>query len=126
MINNLNRLFHWCVINPEFLKGEVSKHLDIPEDKIKLEKYDDTTNDDGEIVSCRYILNIDGEEFVFNFNKKIREIEAKKVPKVIKKKKKWWQGDTDELEVVIEDSKPMVKSMSYWVITSITEAVFAQ
>jgi len=45
-------------------------------------------------------------------------VEKVKVPKLVKKEKKWWQSkEDDELEVVVEEKE--TKEMQYWVLSNI-------
>lgn len=108
----------YCVFNnPEYLKGEISKHLEIPEDEIKLTKEKEEVDGDGNPIYTIYSVSVEGKKYTTRFDKKVREVEEVKVPKLVKKEKKWWQGDDDELEVIVEKKK--TKKMQYWVLSSI-------
>ena len=118
MLKELQTLFLHCVFNnPEYLKGEISKHLEIPEDEIKIIKEREVIDDNGNPIYSIYTVSIGGRNYTTRFDKKVRSVESVKVPKLVKKQKKWWQGDDDELEVVVEEKK--TKEMQYWVLSNI-------
>lgn len=118
MLKELQTLFLHCVFNnPEYLKGEISKHLEIPEDEIKITKEKEEVDDNGKPTYSIYTVSINGKNYTTRFDKKVRSVESVKVPKLVKKQKKWWQGDDDELEVVVEEKK--TKEMQYWVLSNI-------
>ena len=121
MINKLNSCFHYCTfINPEYLKGEIAKHLEIPEENIRLTKVREETDDNGNVRFAIYSLEVDKESFTIRFDKKTREVETIQVPKVVKKPKKWYQTE-DELAVVVEEKKSAAKPMDYWLLSNIEE-----
>jgi hypothetical protein len=119
MLKELQTLFLHCVFNnPEYLKGEISKHLEIPEDEIKVTKEKEEVDDNGNPTYSIYTVSINGKNYTTRFDKKVRSVESVKVPKLVKKQKKWWQSDyDDELEVVVEEKK--TKEMQYWVLSNI-------
>lgn len=118
MLKELQTLFLYCVFNqPEYLKGEISKHLEIPEDEIKITKEKEEVDDNGNPVYTIYSLSVNGKKYTTRFDKKVRNVEKVKVPKLVKKEKKWWQSDNDELEVIVEEKD--TKEMQYWVLSSI-------
>lgn len=119
MLKELQTLFLYCIFNqPEYLKGEISKHLDIPEDEIKITKEKEEVDDNGNPIYSIYIVSIDGRNYTTRFDKKVRNVEKVKVPKLVKKEKKWWQNKEDEeLEVIVEEKE--TKEMQYWVLSNI-------
>ena len=119
MIKKLQTLFLYCVFNqPEYLKGEISKHLEIPEDEIKITKEKEEVDDNGNTIYSIYTISVEGKKYTTRFDKKVRNVEKVKVPKLVKKEKKWWQGKEDEeLEVVVEEKE--TKEMQYWVLSNI-------
>ena len=119
MLKELQTLFLHCIFNnPEYLKGEISKHLEIPEDEIKITKEKEEVDDNGNPTYSIYTVSINGKNYTTRFDKKVRSVESVKVPKLVKKQKKWWQSDDDdELEVVVEEKK--TKEMQYWVLSNI-------
>ena len=118
MLKELQTLFLHCIFNqPEYLKGEISKHLEIPEDEIKITKDKEEVDDNGNPIYSIYTVSIGGRNYTTRFDKKVRNVEKVKVPKLVKKEKKWWQSDDDELEVVVEEKE--TKKMQYWVLSNI-------
>ena len=118
MLKELQTRFLHCIFNqPEYLKGEISKHLEIPEDEIKITKEKEEVDDNGNPIYSIYTVSIGGRNYTTRFDKKVRSVESVKVPKLVKKEKKWWQTDNDELEVVVEEKK--TKEMQYWVLSNI-------
>ena len=118
MLKELQTLFLYCVFNqPEYLKGEISKHLEIPEDEIKITKEKEEVDDNGNPIYSIHTISVEGKKYTTRFDKKVRNVESVKVPKLVKKQKKWWQSDDDELEVVVEEKQ--TKKMQYWVLSSI-------
>jgi hypothetical protein len=120
MLKELQTLFLHCIFNqPEYLKREISKHLEIPEDEIKITKEKENVDDNGNTIYSIYTVSIGGRNYTTRFDKKVRNAEKVKVPKLVKKKKekKWWQIDNDELEVVVEENE--TKEMQYWVLSNI-------
>ena len=52
MLKELQTLFLHCVFNnPEYLKGEISKHLEIPEDEIKITKEKEEVDDNNNVIT---------------------------------------------------------------------------
>jgi hypothetical protein len=119
MLKELQTLFLYCVFNqPEYLKGEISKHLEIPEDEIKITKEKEEVDDNGNPIYSIYTISVEGKKYTTRFDKKVRNIEKVKVPKLVKKEKKWWQDKEDEeLEVIVEEKE--TKKMQYWVLSNI-------
>ena len=119
MLKELQTLFLYCIFNqPEYLKGEISKHLDIPEDEIKITKEKEEVDDNGNPIHSIYTISVEGKKYTTHFDKKVRNIEKVKVPKLVKKEKKWWQDKEDEeLEVIVEEKE--TKKMQYWVLSNI-------
>lgn len=118
MLKELETRFLHCIFNkPEYLKGEITRHLDIPEDEIKITKEKEEVDDNGNPIYSIYSLSVNGKKYTTRFDKKIRNVESVKVPKLVKKQKKWWQSDDDELEVVVEEKQ--TKEMQYWVLSNI-------
>jgi hypothetical protein len=119
MLKELQTLFLYCIFNqPEYLKGEISKHLDIPEDEIKITKEKEEVDDNGNPIRSIYTVSVEGKKYTTHFDKKVRNVEKVKVPKLVKKEKKWWQNKEDEeLEVIVEEKE--TKEMQYWVLSNI-------
>jgi len=96
--------------NVDFIKGEVAKHFDIPETCVAL-KHEKTTE---ETDVC--LLSIYDDKFALTFVKRVEEPKEIKVPKVIKKPKKWYQTESESTVVVeTKETKPYV----YWVLKKI-------
>ena len=96
--------------NVDFIKGEVAKHFDIPETCVAL-NHEKTTE---ETDVC--LLSIYDDKFALTFVKRVEEPKEIKVPKVIKKPKKWYQTESESTVVVeTKETKPYV----YWVLKKI-------
>ena len=119
MLKELQTLFLHCIFNqPEYLKGEITRHLDIPEENLQMIKEKEEVDDNGNPAYTIYSLSVNGKKYTTRFDRKIRNVEKVKVPKLVKKEKKWWQGKEDEeLEVVVEEKE--TKEMQYWVLSNI-------
>lgn len=119
MLKKIQELFLYCVFNnPEYLKGEIAKHLEIPEEDIQITKEKERIDENENPIYALYTLVVEGKKYTTRFDKKVRNVEKVKVPKLVKKEKKWWQSkDDDELEVVVEEKE--TKEMQYWVLSRI-------
>ena len=109
----LKKLFlHCSFIKPEFIRGEVSKYLEIPIDKVELKCEKEEEN------SRLYNLSLYDVSFTLGFNKKVEQPKEIDVPKIVKKPKKWWQL-SDKTEIIIEKKLPKTKPLEYWVLSHI-------
>lgn len=119
MLKELETRFLHCIFNqPEYLKGEITRHLDIPEENLQMIKEKEEADDNGNPVYTIYSLSVNGKKYTTRFDRKIRNVEKVKVPKLVKKEKKWWQNkENEELEVIVEEKE--TKEMQYWVLSNI-------
>ena len=115
----LCKLFLHCVFsNPEFISGEIEKHLEIPEGGVKLRYERNHTDEQGNEVSRYYTLFVYGVELILRYDKRIEEPREIEVPKVVNKPKKWWQREPDTM-VVIEKKKSSETPKFHWVLNAI-------
>ena len=114
----LQKLFlHCAFVNPDFIKWQISKHLEIPIEKVSLICESSPKDDEGKETYRQYRLCIYGTEFVLLFDKKTDEPREIDVPKVVKAPKKWWQITADTTIVV--EKKQVAKTPEYWVLNMI-------
>ena len=112
-------LFLHCVFSkPEFISGEIEKHLEIPEGGVKLRYERNHTDEQGNEVSRYYTLFVYGVELILRYDKRIEEPREIEVPKVVNKPKKWWQREPDTM-VVIEKKKSSETPKFHWVLNAI-------
>ena len=113
----LSTLFLHCVFTkPEFIKGEISKHLELPHEKVIL-NHEKTINDkNGEELYNIFKLNVYDIDLALRFDKRIESPKIIKVPKVVNKPKKWYQSEPETM-VVIEEKQ--AKQTYHWTLNSI-------
>ena len=118
--NKIRSLFLWTALHkPEYIVGEISKHLEIPIDSIKLREEKNVTDDNGEVKYSNFTLLVYDVEFVLRFTRKVEQPKEIEVPKVVNKPKKWYQFGEPETEVVIEKQPSREKPRMYWVLSSV-------
>ncbi len=116
--NLCNMFLNGLFTKPEFIKVEIIKHLEFPEEQINMTLESDAKDENGEVVKQHYKLSIFDYDFIITYDKKVelpREIE---VPKVVNKPKKWWQTTSDKM-VVVEKKQSCDKPIIRWVLKSI-------
>lgn len=104
-------------VNPKFLKGELSKHLEVAEDTIVLNESDRVLNDQGDVACLIFNLTIFGCNYVLRFNRKITPSREVQVPRIVKNEHKWYQVDQPDTKLVVETKK--TAEMEYWVLSAI-------
>ena len=115
----LRKLFLYCTfINPDFIKGQISKHLEIPIEKVKLTCESSPTDDEGKETYRQYRLCIYGTEFVLLFDRKVDEPKEIDVPKIVKAPKKWWKKSADTT-IIVEKKQTSKTPIEYWVLNMI-------
>lgn len=115
--DKLSMLFLHCVFsNPEFIKGEISKHLELPKNKIGLNLEKTTTDENNEEVYRVYRLNVYDEEFLLRYDRKVEKPREIKVPKVVTLPKKWYQSEPST-RIVVEPKQ--TKQSVHWVLNMI-------
>lgn len=107
----LNTMF----ITPNFIKNELVKHLELPKENITLSK--PTIDGDTQTMALSITFEDSKEEFGLVFSKRIEPSTEATVPKMVKKKRKWYQLGDEETELVFE--KKMTKEQPYWLLTEI-------
>ena len=112
--NLLSNLFLFTAFNnPEFIKGAVSKHLNTSIEDIRVSLTEATEE------RRKYTLAVYDNEFVLSFDKRVEKPKEIKVPKIVKKPKKWYQISEPGSMVVVETKLSSEKPFDYWVLTAI-------
>ena len=115
----LCKLFLHCAFtNPELIKGWIVKHLEIPEENVRVRYERNRTDDNGNEIARYFVLFVLDTEFVLKFDKKIEAPKEIEVPKVVNKPKKWWQREPDTM-VVVEKVMPTDEPKFHWVLNAI-------
>ena len=110
-------LFLHCIfINPEFIKGEISKHLEIPKEDVSLSVENVETDENGNEVCKVYKLGIFGVELKLRYIKRVEEPREIEVPKIVKLPRKWYEY---EPETMVVTEKKKIKQTFHWVLDSI-------
>lgn len=113
----LHKMFLHCIFsNPNFLKGEIAKNMEVPIENVTLKHNADVMDDNGEVKHSIYNLSIYDANFVLTFEKKVEKPRVIEVPKVVFAPKKWYQSKP-ERTVVVE--KRETKEITHWVLNSI-------
>lgn len=115
----LCKLFLHCVFsNPEFIKNEISKHLEVPIGDVVLRYERNRTDEQGNEIARYFTLFLYDVEFVLRYDKRVEEPKEIEVPKVVNKPKKWWQLEPGTM-VVIEKKKSSETPTFHWVLNAI-------
>lgn len=113
MRDKLCKLFlHSFFTQPNFLKGQVIKHLEIPDENVVLEK---KSEDENFVV---FNLSLFDYNYLVTFKKRIEEPKEIEVPKIVLKPKKWYQR-TPEQMVVVEKQPSSDKPLNHWLLVKI-------
>ena len=104
-------------VNPRFLKGELSKHLEVAEDTITLNETQQVTNDQGDVTCLIFGLTIFGCNYALQFKRRITPSREVQVPRIVKNEHKWYQVDQPDTKLVVETKK--TAEMEYWVLSAI-------
>lgn len=116
----LSKLFlHTIFVNPNFLKGGISNHLEIPIEDISLVEEKIVEDENKEVVSSIYSLSIFESKFKLRFDKRVEQPKEIEVPKIVKKPKKWYQIGEPESMVIVEKKPSSKKPLTNWVLNSI-------
>ena len=107
----LNTVF----ISPTFIRGEVVKHLELPNDCVQLGQPNET--DEAITMPLAITLDENKEEFMLVFSKRVEKPKEIETPKLVKQKHKWWQVGEHDTKVIVE--KRMTKERPYFLLTSI-------
>lgn len=115
----LCKLFLHCAFkNPEFVLGEIEKHLSAPKDSVVLYVERNTTDANGNEISKHYKLSLFGVEFVLRYDKKTEPQREVLLRKIVVKPKKWWQIKPTTM-VITEKTKLSESNNSHWVLNCI-------
>ena len=118
--SKLSKLFlHTIFVNPNFLKGGISNHLEIPIEDISLVEETIIEDENKEVVSSVYSLSIFESKFKLRFDKRIEQPKEIEIPKIVKKPKKWYQIGEPESMVIVEKKLSSKKPLMNWVLNSI-------
>ena len=120
MLSTISTLFlNTIFYDPEFIKGEISKHFGVPVEDVKLTYERNTVDENGEELYKVYTLIIFENEFILRFDKRVEQPKTIKIPKVVNQPKKWWQSEPDKT-VVVEEKATSDTPRIYWVLSSIS------
>ena len=107
----LNTVF----ISPTFIRGELVKHLELPNECVQLGKATET--DEAVTIPLAIVFDDNKEEFMLVFSKRVEKPKEVEVPKIVTQKRKWWQVGEHDTKVVVE--KHTTKERPYFLLTSI-------
>jgi len=99
------------------LKEEIAKHMEISESEIKLTELEVKKDKDGNVTNVFFNLNFLDTDFTIRFDHRVKEAKVLNVPRVVKNDKKWWQINTPDTKVIVEQRQE--KPKEYWVLSSI-------
>jgi hypothetical protein len=115
----LKKLFLHCVFHdPELIRGEIIKHLEIPSESIGLQCERTVGNSDSEEQYKIYTLLLFGSEFMLHFKRRIEQPREINIPKVVLQPKKWYQARAKKI-VVIEKKRTSDRPLVNWILSSV-------
>ncbi len=118
--SKLSKLFlHTIFVNPSFLRGEISNHLEIPIEDISLGEETIVEDENKEVVSSVFSLAVFDSKFKLRFDKKVEQPKEIEVPKIVKKPRKWYQIGEPESMVIVEKKLSSKNPLTHWVLNSI-------
>lgn len=107
---------HTVFSTPNFLRGEIVKHLEVPFNCVELGKAVEKENEISIPLSITFEDN--KQEFLLVFVKRIYAAKEIEVPKVVKNDKKWWQFNEPDTKVIVE-KKTINKNQIHWLLNAI-------
>lgn len=116
----LCKLFlHTFISKPQLIRGQILKHLEIPEASISMREERNVTDDDGNVLYSLFTLKLFEYEFILRFDKRVELTKEIDVPKVVNTDKRWWQFTKPDHEVVIEKKPSSERPLVHWLLSSI-------
>lgn len=114
-----NLFLHTFISQPNLIRGQILKHLDMPEENVLLREERNVTDDEGNILYALFTLSIFEYEFILRFDRRVELPKEIEVPKVIKAEKKWWEFTKPDHEVVIEKKPSSERPLVHWLLSRI-------